>query len=105
MMRHVSVFRVKPEYRDPETIQMLEDTLKALPERLPTVTSCEIGVKPFPLPTGSPDGAVLFYDLIQILTFETPEDCAGYPKTEGHLDFLSFSSPYMEQVAAIDYPV
>ena len=104
-MRHVSVFRVKPEHRNPETIQMLADQLRKLPQSVKTITACEIGVKPFPMPTESPDGHVQFYDLIQIITFASPEDCAGYPATQGHMDFLASSSKYMEQVIGIDYPL
>lgn len=105
MMRHISVFRVRPEHRTPETIALLEQHLKELPRHVSTITDCEIGVKPFPMPTASPDGNVQFYDLVQIITFATPEDCAAYPASQGHLDFLAFSKPYMEQVVGIDYPV
>lgn len=105
MMRHISMFRVRPEYRTPETIALLEAHLNALPESIPTIISCEIGLKPFPMPTETPDGRVTFYDLVQIITFKTPEDCAAYPASQGHLDFLAFSERYMEQVVGIDYPI
>ncbi len=105
MMRHISMFRLLPEYRTPETIALLENRLKVLPEQVPTIRSCEIGVKPFPMPTETPDGHVEFYDLVQIISFETPEDCAAYPASQGHLDFLAFSERYMEQVVGIDYPI
>jgi len=102
-MRHVSVFRLKPEYRTPAIIAQVEQALKELPSQVPTITSCEIGVKPFEMPAVSPDGHVQFYDLIQIITFATPEDCAAYPASAGHQQFLASSSKYMEQVIAIDY--
>ena len=105
MMRHVSVFRVRPEYRDPERISMLADELRRLPERIPTILQCEVGVKPMAMPTESPDGHVQFYDLIQIISFATPEDCAAYPATAGHQRFLACSAEYMDQVIGIDYPV
>jgi len=57
------------------------------------------------MPTDSPNGEVQFYDLIQIITFATEEDCLAYPATQGHADFLASSSRYMEQVIVIDYPV
>lgn len=104
-MRHVSVFRVKPEHRNPETIQMLADQLRALPQAVETIIDCEIGVKPFPMPTESPDGHLKFYDLIQIITFASPEDCAAYPAHQGHLDFRDGSSQYMAEVIGIDYPL
>lgn len=104
MMRHVSVFRLKPEYRTAEIIAQVEQALKALPEKVPTITACEIGVKPMDMPSVSPDGHVQFYDLIQIISFATPEDCMAYPATQGHMDFLAASDPYMEQVVGIDYP-
>lgn len=105
MMRHISMFRVLPEHRTPNTIALLEARLKALPESVPTIISCEIGVKPFPMPTETPDGHVTFYDLVQIISFETPEDCAAYPASQGHMDFLTFSEPFMEQVVGIGYPI
>lgn len=105
MMRHVSVFRVKPEFRTPEVLDLLEKALLELPNAVPEITACEIGRKPFPMPTESPDGHVKFYDLIQIITFASPEDCMKYPASKGHLDFLASSSQYMEQVVGLDYPV
>lgn len=104
MMRHVSVFRLKPEFRTPEIIAQVEAGLRALPAQIPTITACEIGVKPFAMPTQSPDGHVQFYDLIQIITFATPEDCMAYPATAGHQTFLAASSQYMAEVIGIDYP-
>ena len=105
MMRHVSVFRLKPECRTPEIIAQVEQALRDLPNRVLAITACEIGVKPAAMPAESPDGHVQFYDLIQIIDFATPEDCAAYPATEGHQTFLESTSQYMEQVIAIDYPV
>ena len=46
-----------------------------------------------------------FYDLIQIITFANEDDCAAYPASQAHADFLAFSQPYMEKVDVIDYPV
>ena len=105
MMRHVSVFRVKPEYRKEETLEMLRQQLLELPGKIPAITACEIGVKPLEMPTESPDGHVRFFDLIQIITFPTPEDCAAYPASRGHQEFLAESSRYMEEVIGIDYMV
>ncbi len=105
MMRHVSVFRVKPEYRTPEIISMLEQRLLALPATVPTVIDCEIGVKQFILPSESPEGKIKFYDIIQIITFATQEDCLAYPATQGHQDLLHATSKYMEDVVGLDYPV
>ena len=105
MMRHVSVFRLKPEHRNEHTIRQIEGQLRALPQKIPTITSCEIGVKPLSMPPESPDGHVQFYDLIQIITCASPEDSAGYPATAGHQEFLASSSEYMEQVIGIDYPL
>jgi len=103
MMKHVSVFRLKEEFRRPEIIAQLAEQLRALPGEIPSITNCEIGVKPMAMPTESPDGHVQFYDLIQIITFASPEDCAAYPATKGHQNFLNASSPYMAEVVAIDY--
>lgn len=105
MIRHVSLFRLKPECRTPEVIALVETQLKALPAQIPTITACEIGVKPFSMPTQSPDGHVRFYDLIQIITFATPEDSMAYPATTGHQAFLAASKQYMAEVVGIDYPV
>jgi hypothetical protein len=105
MMRHVSVFRVKPECRTPEILDRLENELKALPRKVPSIIACEIGRKPMGMPTESPDGHVKFYDLIQMITFASIENCMGYPGTAGHQEFLATSSPWMEEVVGIDYPV
>lgn len=104
-MRHISVFRVRPEHRNEATLSLLEAQLNALPALIPAITACEIGRKPMDMPVDAPNGEVRFYDLVQILTFATPEDCRDYPMTRGHLDFLASSSQYMEQVAVIDYPI
>lgn len=104
-MRHVSVFRVKDCARNPETIWQLARQLSELPQQVPTIVDCEVGIKPFPMPTESPDGNVQFYDLIQIITFASQEDCMAYPASSGHLSFLKASAQYMDQVIGIDYPV
>lgn len=104
-MRHISVFRVKPEHRNEATLSLLEAQLKALPAQIPTITACEIGRKPMEMPVDSPNGEVSFYDLVQIITFASPEDCREYPMAPAHRDFLATSSQYMEQVIVIDYPI
>ena len=104
VMRHVSVFRLKPECRTPEVIEAVASALRELPRQIPTIIGCEVGVKPFAMPPVSPDGHVRFFDLIQIITFASPADCAGYPATAGHRQFLASSSRYMEEVIGIDYP-
>ena len=104
-MRHVSVFRLKPECRTPEVIEAVASALWELPRQIPTITGCEVGVKPFAMPPESPDGHVRFFDLIQIITFASPEDCAAYPASEGHMRFLASSNEFMEQVIGIDYAV
>ena len=58
MMKHVSVFRLKPEYRREETVSMLARQLRDLPKQIPSITACEIGVKPMEMPPESPDGHV-----------------------------------------------
>ena len=105
MMRHVSVFRFKPEYRTEEIVFRIAEQLRALPEQVPTILESEIGVKPIQIPPESPDGLVQFYDLIQIITFASSEDCAAYPAAEGHIRFVTASGEYMDQVIGIDYPV
>ena len=105
MMRHVSLFRVKPEHRNPETLESIAQQLRDLPKSVPTIVECEIGLKPFPMPTESPDGHVVFYDIIQIITFASAENCMAYPHAKGHHEFIAASSRYMEQVVGIDYPL
>ena len=92
-MRHISLFRLKPEYRAPEMVIAIAAQLRAIPKRLPTILDCEIGTKPLGGPDASPDGAVQFYDLIQIITFANEDDCAAYPASQAHADFLACSSP------------
>lgn len=104
-MRHVSVFRLKPEFRTPEIIEVLAQKLREMPGQLSTIVECEIGVKPFPMPTTSPDGLLKFYDIIQIITFADEAGCMAYPGAKVHQDFVVFSDDYMEEVIGIDYPV
>jgi hypothetical protein len=104
-MRHVSVFQVKEEARTPETIEFLAEQLRTIPAAVPTVLQSEVGVKPFPMPTQSPDGQVEFYDLIQIITFASEEDCMAYPMTPGHQALLETTNSYIQQVVGIDFPV
>lgn len=103
--RHISMFRLKDECRNEETVNRIAQQLRDLPAQLTGVSSCEIGVKPFPMPTQSPDGNVQFYDLVQILTFDREEDCRAYPRMEGHRNFIAFSSCYMDKVVGLDYPL
>lgn len=105
MMKHVSVFYLKEECRTPENVELIANMLRKLPSEVETITACEIGVKPFPMPTVSPDGNVDFYDIIQIITFASEADCQGYPMTAGHQKLLAETKPYIEKVVGIDYPV
>ena len=98
------MFRLLPEYKTEALIEEIVQQLRALPAKDPTIIDCEIGVKPFPAPTGSPDGAIRFYDLIQIITFASPEDCMAYPASRGHREFLAWSHAYFEDVCGLDYP-
>jgi hypothetical protein len=99
------MFRLKPEYRKEETVSQLTGLLRQLPEQVPTILTSEIGAKPLPMPTESPDGGVQFYDVVQILSFATPEDCAAYPATPGHQRLMAETSEWIAQVAGIDYPL
>jgi hypothetical protein len=105
MMKHVSVFKLKEEYRKEELIEEIAAHLKQIPEKTPEIISSEIGIKPFPMPTESPDGHVEFYDLIQIIGFEDEKGCMSYPMSQGHQEFLAWSSEYFEKVIGIDYPM
>lgn len=104
-MRHVSVFRLKPESRKPEVIETVAQKLREMPDQIPAIVECEIGVKPFPMPISSPDGHLKFYDIIQIITFADEAGCMAYPGEKAHQDFVAFSHAYMEEVIGIDYPV
>lgn len=104
-MRHISMYRLKAEYRTPEVVEKLVAALNALPAKVPTITASEIGSKPYEMPVSSPDGLVDFYDIVQIITFATPADCMGYPLTEGHNEFVALSHDYIETAIGIDYPV
>ncbi len=104
-MRHVSVFRLKPESRKPEIIEALARQLREMPAQIPAIVECEIGIKPFPMPTSSPDGMLKFYDIIQIITFADEAGCMAYPGEQAHRDFVAVSNCHMEEVIGIDYPV
>jgi hypothetical protein len=104
-MKHISVFRLKPEYRSDGTAERVRERLLALPGKLDTIIGCEVGVKPAAMPDESPDGHVQFYDIVQIITFASQADCDAYPQSKAHRDFLDWSEKFMESVVAIDYTV
>ncbi len=105
LWKHVSMFRLKDECRDQETVTKVADALKEMSDGIPGVVSVEIGVKPFSMPVQSPDGMVRFFDLHQELAFESEDACMEYPKMAGHREFIKFSGPYMDEVIGIDFPV
>ena len=104
-MRHVSLFRLKPEYRAPELVIAHGRSAARPSPQAAHHPGLRDRHQAAGRPDASPDGAVQFYDLIQIITFANEDDCAAYPASQAHADFLAFSQPYMEKVDVIDYPV
>ncbi len=103
MYRHISLYRLIDDADKQANIEAFCKVNETLPEQEPTIISAEVGaalISP-PLVPGGP----IFYDIAQILTFQTKEECLNWPMTQAHTDLKAFSSGMIEMVGIVDYEV
>ncbi len=103
MYRHISLFRLSDDADKQANIEAFRKVNEALPEQESSLVSVEVGTA-LVSPVLSPGGQI-FYDVAQILTFNTLEDCMNWVDTPAHTDLRAFSSGMVELVGIIDYEV
>lgn len=106
MYRHISMYTL---CRDPgngksfeENLTRLQELLEQVPSITPTVTASMTGTG-LGGPPGLPEGGPRFFDVAQIIDFNTREDCMAYPATPAHMALAEFGEGVIEQVACIDF--
>ncbi len=103
MYRHVSLYCLSDDTDKQANLDAFCAVMRALPEQEPSIVSIEIGTA---ISTSMlPPGGQTSYDVAQIITFRTKEDCLRWPDTPAHLDLRAFSSGMIELVGVIDYEV
>jgi hypothetical protein len=103
MFRHVSLYRLSDDSDKAANLEAFCNVMRELPEDEPSIVSIEVGKS---LTTSLlPPGGQTAYDVAQILTFRTKEDCLNWPSTPAHMELKAFSSGMIELVGIIDYEV
>lgn len=94
MIRHVAVFRFKPEFTQEQRqdwIEMVSD----LPQSIPEVKAMSIGTDVLRGP--------LSYDVGLVADFESLEDLDTYSRHPKHDEVLAVSGPVKEHLAMADF--
>lgn len=106
MFRHISMYNMKEHPGNGKTreenLQQMKALLEQVPQLEPTVKYSMVGTGAG-APKGLPAGAPRFYQLIQIVDFETMEDCMKYPACDAHAALAAFGADTVEEVACIDF--
>ncbi len=102
MYRHITLYRLSDDADKQANMDAFCSIMKTLPEQEASIVACEIGTG---VDDPVPAGGITLYDVAQILTFRTKEDCLRWPATPAHLDLKAFSSGMVELVGIIDYEV
>lgn len=102
MVTHISLYKVNGDPKTPEgrqNIEKLEALLNEVPNKNSHIISSSVGhnvlYPPFPM-----DAA---YDVAQVITFETMEQAAAYPASEGHCYLVEGSKEIVKTVSFIDF--
>lgn len=96
MIRHVAVFRFKPEFtaeQRQEWINMVSD----LPNHIEQIRSMSIGKDLL--------HGVSSYDVGLVADFDTLEDLAIYSSHRMHQPVLDISGPVKEHLAVVDFEI
>jgi len=107
MIKHISMFSFKGDAggkTKEENINEVRQLLLDLPSQIPFILTNEVGAQIKNTPETGADAPPV-YDLVQIITFETPENAAAYPAHPAHLDLVRRSDAMVEKMAMIDYEV
>lgn len=105
MIRHISMFFLKEDDKELR-IKKAEDLvflLKKLPDEIPEITQCTVGMNLTVPPQILSEGAPLFGDVVQIIDFAEPEAVYHYPVHPAHLRLIELTDEWIEQVTAIDF--
>ena len=102
MYRHIALYRLSDDADKKADLDAFCSIMKTLPEQEKSIVSIEIGAA---LDAPEPGGGLISYDVAQILTFRTKEDCLRWPDTPAHTDLRAFSSGMIELVGVIDYEI
>ena len=106
MFRHISLFTLEAEPTNGKTkeenIQTLKEMLEKLPEIEPSIVNNAVGTA-LPGPPGMPAGGPGFYEVAQVIDFETQEACMAYPMTAAHGTLIEFGQGVIKDVGIIDY--
>ncbi len=104
MYRHISLYTLEEQPANGKTkeenTRILKEMLEKLPEIEPSIVNNVVG-----LGLGGPPGMPGFYEVAQIIDFETMEDCMAYPMTKGHGALVEFGNGVIKDVAIIDFEV
>ncbi len=96
LLRHVVLFKFK-EDTPAEKLKEIEDTFNALPSKIKEIHDYEWGVN------NSPEGLNKGLTHCFFVTFKSEADRAIYLPHPDHKAFVEVASPYIEDVAVVDY--
>lgn len=106
MFRHISMYTLKEHPGNGKTreenLTQLKHLLEQVPVLEPTVKHSMVGTGAG-APPELPEGAPQFFHLVQIIDFETMEDCLRYPACDAHAALSAFGTDTVESVACIDF--
>ena len=107
MIKHISMFSFKDnaggKTKD-KNVNEIRQLLLDLPSQIPFILTNEVGAQIKNAPEPGADAPPV-YDLVQIITFEAPENAAAYPAHPAHLDLVRRSDAMTDKMAMIDYEV
>lgn len=94
MLRHIVIFRFKPETTEADR-QAFLSLLRGLPEKIAEIKSFEAGIDVVRAPRS--------FDLALVTSFDDLAALERYAKHEHHLPVVERAKIVCEQVAAVDY--
>lgn len=96
MLRHVVLFRWKPE-TSPEKIREIEEAFCALPARIPQIAGLEWGRDV------SVQGLSQGFTHCFVVTFASEADRDLYAPHPDHIAFIALSRPHVDGLLVVDY--
>lgn len=105
MIRHISMFFLNEDDKKLhiKKAENLVSLLKKLPDEIPEITQCTVGMNLTVPPQILPEGAPLFGDVVQIIDFSEQEAANHYSVHPAHLRLIELTDEWIEQVTAIDF--
>ena len=103
MIRHISMFTMKPGAALEDNIAALARYLEELPKLENSIIASRVQVSVNP-GLSAPEGApVAFAQVLQQIDFATPAAAAAYPESEAHRALTVFSADMVLKVTAMDF--